>query len=100
MGTHWSLVESSSEQAGLDRVLTASPVGLKSSFRIVKHYLESTAACWVNDTENMHVQPTYQIVLPAGGDARCSTFVQVPLRRIHVDLKTSAGTIRPGGLGR
>ena len=63
--SHLSLVESSSGQAGSNRALTSSPVGWMPSFRIVKHCQESTAACWVNDTENMHVLPICQNELPA-----------------------------------
>ena len=51
----------SSGQAGHARALTTSPGGSKSLMWIVKQCPGSTAACWANDTQNMRVQPTYQI---------------------------------------
>ena len=59
--THMSHVVNYSGQAGHARALTTSPGGSKSLTWIVKQCPGSTAACWANDTENMHVQPTYQI---------------------------------------
>ena len=99
--THTSHVVISSGQAGHARALTTSPGGLRSLKRIVKQCPGSTAACLANDTENT-LRSTHlsNLMACSGGDARCSTFVQVPLRRTHVDLNTSGGTIRPGGLGR
>ena len=58
--------------------------------------------CLLGEWYWKHARSTHlsNLIACSGGDARCSTFVHVPFKRTHVDLNTSGGTIKPGGLGR